>query len=58
MGTHYLNAAALLATLPLMFLDRRYRQRRQVTLFGLLAGHGRGRRRVGIGNRQSTAGPL
>ncbi len=35
-GTHYLNAAALLAALPLMFLDRRYRQRRQVTLFGVL----------------------
>ena len=36
MDTHYLNAAALLATLPLMFLDRRYRQRRQIAIFGLL----------------------
>ena len=36
LGAHYLNAAALLAVLPLMFLDRRYRQRRQVALFGVL----------------------
>jgi tetratricopeptide (TPR) repeat protein len=35
--THYLNAFALVATLPLFFLDRRYRQRRQYVLFGLLA---------------------
>jgi tetratricopeptide (TPR) repeat protein len=34
--SHYLNAAALLATLPLWFLDRRYRQRRQYLLLAVL----------------------
>lgn len=32
MSTHYLNAAAVLAILPVFFLDRRYRWRRQLLL--------------------------
>ena len=35
-NTNYLNAAALIAVLPLMFLDRRYRQPRQYVLLALL----------------------
>jgi len=34
--THYLNAAAVLVTLPLFFLDRRYRQPRQYVLLGAI----------------------
>lgn len=34
--THYLNAASALATLPLFFLDRRYRQPRQYALLGVV----------------------
>jgi tetratricopeptide (TPR) repeat protein len=36
--THYLNAAVLVATLPLFFLDRRYRQQRQYVLLAVLVG--------------------
>jgi len=35
--THYLNAAAALVTLPMFFLDRRYRQPRQYVLLGVIA---------------------
>jgi len=35
--THYLNAAAVLVTLPVFFLDRRYRQPRQYVLSGVIA---------------------
>ena len=35
-ATHYLNAAAALAVLPVLFLDRRYRQRRQYVLLTVL----------------------
>ena len=42
--THYLNAASVLVTLPLFFLDRRYRQPRQYVLLGVVyaaaAGYG------------------
>ena len=34
--THYLNAAAVLVTLPLFFFDRRYRQPRQYVLLGVI----------------------
>ena len=34
--THYLNAASVLVTLPLFFLDRRYRQPRQYVLLGVV----------------------
>ncbi|HUT09656.1 MAG TPA: glycosyltransferase family 39 protein [Thermoguttaceae bacterium] len=34
--THYLNAAAVLVTLPLFFIDRRYRQPRQYVLLGIV----------------------
>jgi len=36
--THYLNAAAVLVTLPLFFIDRRYRQPRQYVLLGIVYG--------------------
>lgn len=36
LGTHYLNAAALLATLPLFFADRRYRQGVQYVMLAML----------------------
>ena len=36
--TQYLNAAALIVTLPLFFLDRRYRQPRQYVLLAVLVG--------------------
>ncbi|MHC4179700.1 MAG: tetratricopeptide repeat protein, partial [Planctomycetota bacterium] len=35
-STHYLNAAALLVTLPLFFFDPRYRQPRQYVIFGTI----------------------
>ena len=35
-GTNYLNAAVLLATLPLFFMDRRYRQPTQYVLLAIL----------------------
>jgi tetratricopeptide (TPR) repeat protein len=34
--THYLNAASVLVTLPLFFLDRRYRQPKQHVLLGVI----------------------
>jgi len=34
--THYLNAAAVLVTLPLFFIDRRYRQPRQYVLLAII----------------------
>ncbi|NQU23251.1 MAG: tetratricopeptide repeat protein [Candidatus Nealsonbacteria bacterium] len=36
LSTHYLNAAAVLVTLPLFFFDPRYRQRRQYVLLAIL----------------------
>ncbi len=36
MSTHYLNAATVLVTLPLFFIDRRYRQPRQYVLLGAI----------------------
>ncbi|OHB67268.1 MAG: hypothetical protein A2V70_12335 [Planctomycetes bacterium RBG_13_63_9] len=35
-GSHYLNAAAVLVTLPLFFFDRRFRQPRQYVLLGAI----------------------
>ena len=35
LSTHYLSAAAVLATLPLFFFDRRYRQPQQYVLLGV-----------------------
>jgi len=35
-STHYLNAAAVLLSLPLFFLDRRYRQPRQYVLLAII----------------------
>ena len=57
-NTNYLNAAVLIAVLPLTFLDRRYRQPRQYVLLALLLVAARLGRLVDRHNRQAVDGNL